>query len=343
MTTSRELVVRTLNHQPVERAPRDLWTLPGVRMFRADEIEKMLRRFPEDIVEPDFIHGKGALEEGTPHEVGEYRDAWGCVWKVAEAGVIGEVKTHPLASYSALARFKLPRELLDDADFSRVNPGCLRTSCFVLAGSTVRPFERAQFLRGTEALFVDLAYGAKEVRTLLEMLHDFYTRELEMWAATDVDGVSFMDDWGSQTSLLISPDMWRDVFKPLYVDYCDILHRMGKYAFFHSDGDISLIVDELIEVGIDALNSQLFCMDIEKLGERFAGRLTFWGEIDRQRIMPFGTEDEVRQAVRRVRKALDRGRGGVIAECEWGLDVPYENVAAVFDEWLRPLDAYSDG
>lgn len=190
-------------------------------------------------------------------------------------------------------------------------------------------------MRGSEALFVDLASGSRELTHLLEMLHEFYCREMRLWAATDVDAVSFMDDWGSQHSLLISPKMWRSVFKPLYRDYCDILKSRGKYVFFHSDGFIEDIYPDLVEIGVDAINSQLFCMNIERLGDQFAGKITFWGEIDRQHILPFGAEEDVRKAVQRVRTALDRGNGGVIAECEWGIQVPARNVAAVFDEWNR--------
>ena len=155
-----------------------------------------------------------------------------------------------------------------------------------------------------------------------------------MWANTDVDGVSFMDDWGTQKTLLISPNIWREFFKPLYKDYCDILHKKGKFVFFHSDGNIEHIYPDLIEIGIDAVNSQLFCMDIEKLGELYAGKITFWGEIDRQHILPFGTVDDVRNAVTRVSKALIKGkRTGVIAQCEWGVKDPKENIEAVFETW----------
>ena len=78
-----------------------------------------------------------------------------------------------------------------------------------------------------------------------------------------------------------------------------------------------------------------FCMDMEKLGREYAGKITFWGEIDRQRILPFGTEEEARAAVRRAYKALcpDGKLTGVIAQCEWGVKDPAANVAAVFDEW----------
>jgi len=227
---------------------------------------------------------------------------------------------------------------LEEADLSEVNKSCAETDKFVKVGTEVRPFERMQFLRGTENLFLDLAYGVREVFILRDMLHNFFLKEMEMWAKTDVDGVSFMDDWGSQNSLLISPKLWREFFKPLYKDYCDILHSHNKFVFFHSDGHIEAIYPDLIEIGIDAINSQLFCMNIEELGRRYKGKITFWGEIDRQYILPFGTVEEVKSAVRRVRKALDTGRGGVIAQCEWGVKDPRENIEAVFEEWEKPLE-----
>ena len=129
-------------------------------------------------------------------------------------------------------------------------------------------------------------------------------------------------------------EMWRRIFKPLYRHYCDIIRGEGKFVFFHSDGHIAAIYPDLIEVGVHALNSQLFCMDIEELGLSFKGKVTFWGEIDRQHVMPFGTTDDVRSAVQRVRRALADDKGGVIAQCEWGKDNPQKTVEAVFESWL---------
>ena len=76
-------------------------------------------------------------------------------------------------------------------------------------------------------------------------------------------------------------------------------------------------------------------MNIERIAQRFKGRITFWGEVDRQWLLPFGTPDEVKQGVAKVRAALDDGSGGVIAQCEWGLSDPFENIAAVFEAWLE--------
>lgn len=333
--TPRERVVAALTFSHPDRAPRQLWMLPGVAKYRGDEVSRLLERFPSDFGAPRYRYGAARRARGTPFEVGEYIDAWGSVWHVAEAGVVGEVKCPPLADWSDLDSYELPWELLDEADLSQVNASCAESDLFMLVGTETRPFERMQFLRGTENLFVDLAYGVRKAYTLRDMLHEFYVREMRMWAATDVDAVSFMDDWGAQTSLLISPDKWREFYKPLYSEYCSILRSAGKFVFFHSDGNIESIYPDLIDIGVDAVNSQLFCMDIEGLGRRFRGKITFWGEIDRQYVLPFGTAEEVRAAVQRVRAALDDGSGGVIAQCEWGTRDPYANIEAVFDEWSR--------
>ena len=107
---------------------------------------------------------------------------------------------------------------------------------------------------------------------------------------------------------------------------------------------IVYIYPDLIEIGIHAVNSQLFCMNIEELGRLYRGKITFWGEHDRQHLLPFGTPEQVREGVRRVRRALDDGTGGVIAQCEWGVNDPMENTAAVFDEWNKTtgLEQFTD-
>ncbi len=333
---SRDRVKKVLKQEEVDRLPRTLWALPGVMDYRKQEFNEVIGKFPGDFGGPVCSYGRGKRCKGDSAKVGVNVDAWGSVWYVGEPGVIGEVKEYPLADWSALDSYALPWELLDEADLSQVNKSCAQSDRFILAGTETRPFERMQFLRGTENLFMDLAYGNKEVFKLRDMLHEFSVREMEMWAGTDVDGVSFMDDWGTQKTLLISPKLWREFYKPLYKDYCDILHKKGKYVFFHSDGNIEAIYPDLVEIGVDALNSQLFCMDMEKLGELYAGKITFWGEIDRQNILPFGTITDVRNAVGRVAKALLKGkRTGVIAQCEWGVKDPKENIEAVYDEWNK--------
>ncbi len=131
---------------------------------------------------------------------------------------------------------------------------------------------------------------------------------------------------------MISPKQWRKIFKPLYKDYIDLAHRAGKRIFMHSDGYIYDIYGDLIELGLDAINSQLFIMDIEEIGKQFSGQITFWGEIDRQHLLPDGTTGQIAGAVRRVKDALYKN-GGVIAQCEFGPGTRPENFEMVYQTW----------
>jgi len=323
-----------LEFESPDRVPRHLWRLPGVRMFRPNDLSRVLKKYPEDITILDFNYAPGKKTKGTRYKKGEVAtDEWGCRWHVAQDGVAGEVKEPPLEGICDVESLAAPYEILDGADFAKVNEMCAETDAFTLAWTTVRPFERMQFLLGTEKLLVALMDAPKQLYLLRDILHNFYMEEIKRWVETDVDGISFMDDWGSQRGLLISPKLWRDFFKPLYEDYCGLIHSRGKYAFMHSDGYIEAIYPELIEVGVDAVNSQLFCMDIEAVGSKYKGMITFWGEIDRQQILPFGTEEQVADAVRRVREALWMPEGGIIAQCEFGLKDPVENIETVFESW----------
>jgi hypothetical protein len=334
MMTGRERVKRALTFECPDRAPRDVWALPYVQLFRRDELDELRAEFPMDIGSPQLSPGWSDEVVQATRTPGRYRDDWGSVWYVGEAGVIGEVKEPALADWSALAHFQPPWHLVRGRDLSHASRCCAKSDQFMLSDVTARPFERLQFLRGTQNLYYDIGYGVPELRVLLEMVHEFYLEDIRGWCASDVDGIFFMDDWGTKTTLLIRPQMWREVFKPLYREYCQIIHAAGKFAFFHSDGCTQDIFGDLVEVGMDAINSQLFTMDIEELARLYKGKVTFWGEMDRQRVLPFGTPEEVRAAVRRVRRALDDGRGGLIAQCEWGKDNPRENIETVFREWL---------
>jgi len=340
--TSRDLVINALNHEPVDRIPRDLWVTPVVARSRRDELAEMETRFPGDIVRPDFKVPSSKRSKGKPSRKGTHTDAWGCTWQVAADGAISTLEASPLAAVAEIAQYEPPWELLSGIDLSPINRHCAETSRFVLAQTETRPFERLQHLRGSEAALADLRSGRKRVRSMLAMLHEFFCKEMELWADSDVDGVVFRDVWGSQSGLLIAPEIWRDLFKPLYRDYCEILHAKDKFAFFHSDGDISDIFGDLVKIGVDAIHSQLFAMKIERLAKRFRGHVTFWGELDRQQTLPLGTVEEVREAVLRVRKALDFGSGGVIAQCEWGADVPMRNLIAAFDQWMKPLPMHAN-
>src|SRR5699024_387313 len=139
-----------------------------------------------------------------------------------------------------------------------------------------------------------------------------------------VDALNMMDDWGSQQALLINPALWDEYFRPMYRDYIDIAHKHGKKMFMHSDGYTLDIIPRLIDLGLDAMNSQIFCMGVDKL-KQFKGKITFWGEIDRQHLIPEGTPEQIENAVKSVYENL-WDNGGCIAQCEFGPGANPDNV-----------------
>lgn len=332
--TSRELIHATMEFRNTDgRAPRDMFFLPWTQNNHPNELARIKEKYPGDNIEiAPAYRSASAVEKGDPFEVGEYTDPWGCRFKSVYRGIMGEVKEPQITDdeWADASRVVFPEYMLD-YDISRVNAACAASDKFMRGDCGVRPFERLQFIRGTENFYIDLMCRPKGMLDFMEKLHDFYCRLYTKMAQTDVDALFFMDDWGAQRSMLISPKLWRELFKPMYRDYIDIAHRYGKKTVMHSDGYILDIIPDLIDLGLDALNCQIFCMGPEKLAQ-FKGRITFWGEICRQQILPYGTVQDVQRAVRSVYDNL-WDDGGCIAYCEFGLGAKPENVEAVFETW----------
>jgi hypothetical protein len=330
---ARERTLRALEFDGPDRAPRELWVLPWAEIHHPSELEAIRNDFPADLTAASGFYRTPPNTKGAQHKVGIYRDEWGCEFVNIQDGAMGEVKNPLVQDWeNDVEKVRFPEEWLT-FDREEVNSFCRSEERFVRAACCPRPFERLQFLRGSLNLYLDLAQPPPGFLAFLERLHAFYCELLEAWAKTEVDGLMMMDDWGSQRSLLISPLLWRTTFKPLYKDYIDIAHRHGKKMFMHSDGYILDIVGDLVELGLDALNSQVFCMGTDSLSA-FRGKICFWGEIDRQQILPEGSIEEVRRAVTLFHNTLSH-HGGEIAQCEFGLAAKPENIREVFQTWDR--------
>lgn len=333
---SREIVTRCLKFETPERMPRDIWLLPWAHIHHPETVAILQSRFPSDFATTQYFYPPSSRVKGDPYKTGYYTDEWGCVFKNIQDGIIGEVETPIIPDISDWKSVQPPYEQLpenaQDA-YDQISHYYDSTDKFVLANICPRPWERYQFLRGTENAMMDVMFPEEGGRDLLMAIHEFYLQEMEFWVKADVDAIMFMDDWGAQDQLLIPPRIWRELFKPLYKDYCDLAKAHDKFIFMHSDGHISEIYDELVEVGVDALNSQLFCMDMADLEQRVKGKITFWGEIDRQHILPSKNPQDGRDAVREVARYLYDPRGGIIAQFEFGAGANPETAIAVFEEW----------
>ena len=317
--TSRERVKAALRFQLVDQIP--------VEGYFADS----------DVCSSGQARFGRGRESGTWYKAGKCTDQWGCVFEAAEDGVKGEVKEALISEWEQLDAFQPPWDVLEEADLSGVNAACAASTKFMMEmWCDLQPFQRMQYLRGTENLFIDIATEEPGLYRLGKMVHEFTLKKIELLCKTDLDAIHIEDDWGSQEAMLISPEFWRKFFKPMYKEYCEMTHRSGKFLVMHSDGCIDAIIPDLIEIGVDALNAQLDCMDVPSIAERFHGKICFWGGFDRQRLLPWGTESEIRNEVKRIASCFFKyGRTGVVGQCFQDKGVSDLAVAWVYDEWLN--------
>jgi hypothetical protein len=328
---SRFLVNQTLNFESPSRIPRQMWVLPWAEIHHPDALQRIWDTYPDDLTQAPALYRNPLKITGGKYQAGVFVDEWGCKFMNMEEGLMGIPEDPVIREWSDLDSFKTPDAAID-IDRDAINRFCRSTGKFVYAGSIVRPLERFQFLRSLEQSMLDVLVEDPGFTELLRIMHVHFCKEVEVWAQTEVDAVFLMDDWGTQQALMMAPEKFRKFFKPMYAEYCEIARHYGKYVFMHSDGNIADIIPDLAEIGVNALNSQLFCMDLDRLGREVAGKITFWGEIDRQNILPNGTEAEVKAAVDLVYSKLYRN-GGMIAQCEFGPAANPENIMSVFKTW----------
>ncbi len=202
---------------------------------------------------------------------------------------------------------------------------------YLLACFSSPLFQRAWFLRGMEALLMDMAANEAFVEALLDKLMAFsiaITREV---ARRGADGIFFYDDYAQQTGLLFSPAMFRRFFAPRLSPIFSEARKAGLDVFFHSCGDVSLVLEDLRNAGAQVFNPfQPEVMDVAAVAQQFAGKLAFYGGVSTQHTLPYGSPEEVkREAADRI--ALFRERGGYILSPAHAIqrDVPIENVLAL--------------
>jgi uroporphyrinogen decarboxylase len=192
-----------------------------------------------------------------------------------------------------------------------------------------------QELRGFEDLLTDVLLGEPAAFALREEMLSFNLKLIDKFLALDYDGIHFADDWGTQTSLMINPVLWRDFFKPCYKSMFEKVRDAGKDVHFHSDGFILDIIPDLIELGVSVINCQSNCMDNDEVGHRFKGNVCFRTDIDRQMVMTFGRPEDVKKHIGELFHSLGSEKGGIIACGEIGRDTPLDNIEAMYEAFYE--------
>lgn len=205
-----------------------------------------------------------------------------------------------------------------------------------IGGCACTAFERTWYLRGMDRVFMDLFDDHPITPWLLDYFTDLSCETVRAYARAGVDQIHLGDDVASQHGLLMSKDMWRTHLKPRLKRVIDTVreHQQGPIRVsYHSDGDVTNLIEDFIEIGIDILNPlQPECMDIDDVAARFGDRIGLFGGIGTQTTMPFGTPDDVRAAVAKLADVTRRGCAVLAAPTHvLEPDVPDDNIDALVE------------
>lgn len=274
---------------------------------------------------PDLPYGAGIDEWGVGHIPGATYHFTKMVHPLANMETVQELHEYPFADWDADYRLEhLEKQVAD-----------LHSAGYFVQGWAGHIFETAWYMRGLDNLLMDFYQNEEFANYLLDKITDMNANVAARMAEAGCDMIRFGDDVGTQKSLMMSPEIWRKFLKPRLAREIAAAKAVKPdiHIWYHSDGNITDIIEDLIEVGVDVLNPvQPECLDPVWVKMTYGNYLSLWGTIGTQTVMPFGTPDEVRNTVKRNIELLGYNGGLVLAPTHvLEPDVPWENIEAFID------------
>jgi uroporphyrinogen decarboxylase len=344
----KQRVLNLVRGEPVDRLPSDIWLSNWAAAKTAAELkvsqEDLMKVLDNHLVmvtaldnhkcwEDERTLGK-AVEEGyfrVDRQHGVIFDDWGVGWDTNHEGIY-EV-FHPMAEDPDLSRLQVPdpsgHHLFDTVEeaLTQYSSEYCVTGC-----QDLTIFERACAIRGFANFLFDLKENPLFAGQLLDVVADYQVQLARGFAARGVDMAFTGGDYGTQQGLIISVEDWLRFEAPRLKRVWDIYLQAGIPIMHHSCGAILDLIPHLIEMGMDVLNPIQHVMPPESLSKNFGERLIFFGGIDTQHLMPFGSPEQVKMEVHRYIELLGRGRGYIVApdQCLTS-DVPVKNILAFVD------------
>ncbi len=330
--TPRERVLETVHHSPPDRVPVTNRFTPEI----AEELARIVGLPGADSLDLEVALGHDMLctkeigisntykPECNEKRGDDYVDEFGIIKKRVpyDGGSYLEMTSHPLEDLSAWSSYEFPvsdEQIHLKRQYAEFEDAVAKygKSHVIVGGVTCTILEGAEMLRGMSNILMDMYENPEFVHELMDGLMHYHFSVGKRLIELGVDILYIGDDAGSQQSMLLSPKLWRTFLKPRY----DFLFREWRKIrsdiifAFHTDGHVEPIVGDFVDIGLDILNPvQPGCMDDRRLKKEFGDRLAFWGGINVQSTIPFGTPADV---VAEVRDRMETfgSNGGFIISC----------------------------
>jgi uroporphyrinogen decarboxylase len=331
--TSRERTIRSIRFENPDRVPVLHRIKPGFIRLHRNEIRELREKYPSDILQSEqthtwfTFHSPGKLNM-VPGKL--VKDEWGCVWQTLTSDHLGQVVDAPLKRLDDSNSYGFP-----DPEFGIEGirymaevrkEDSAQHYMMVWIGSI---FHQYTYLRGYENALMDVAEERPQFFALLERLTEFLIRRISILGDYDLDGVFIADDWGTQYNMLIDPQAWRRIFKPLYKRIAAEIHKLDRLSHYHTCGYTLQILPDLIECGFDEINPQVPTMDIHQIAGIFRNRRCIRPDLERQGVLMYGTAEEVAAHVSKTFETLKSEDGGYVAHIPIEVNLSVDNVEAM--------------
>lgn len=272
-------------------------------------------------------------EYGTGEVPGNFYHFTGYVFSLRDAKTVEDVESYPWPDFTPDYRHSHL-----ETEVER-----LHELGYFVDGFAGHIFETAWQIIGFEKMFEDMVMNPALVEAVLDHITEDNCFKARRLAQAGIDMLRTGDDVGMQDRLMMRPELWRKFLKPRLAKEISAAREIipDLPVWYHSDGNINLIIEDLIEVGVTVLNPvQPECMDVIEIKRKYGDRLAFWGTIGTQTVMPFGTPEQVRQTVKRM---IELFAPGIIIAPTHVLEpeVPWENILAFFES-IEQYGNYKD-
>jgi len=303
------------------------WWGNGLQEKYGKALGNMASAFPEDILTAWYVDpGDTVTSNSNP----SYR--WGYLddYSNAVQHSIGETK-ELLSDWddlqALLTDFPNPNE---PETFTSVESEIAEMDGRYKLGCWWRLFhERFWSIRGMENMMIDYYENMDGLKELGDKLLQYHKVIVDRYAALGFDGIFTSDDLGHQRGPMMSPGIFKELYLPLYREFCSHVHSKGMHVFLHSCGDNTLLMEYLIDAGIDVLHPvQTGCMDEAETISRYGNDISFLAGVDVQHLLPEGTRAEVREGVQKLIRTMYKPEGGLLLAAGNGIlpDTPIENI-----------------
>jgi uroporphyrinogen decarboxylase len=338
MMNQRENILRTVHFERPERIPMGFWMNPACRNhYPAAALDDLQESHP--YLFPNFRRPAAPAAAHAPVAPSPTVDEWGVTMASPEEGIAAVSVKHPLGSWDALEHYAPPPlpELTAD-EKARPDLAADNRRNAVAAGTLVygglphgHTFLRLCDIRGYENLICDMADGEPRLQRLIEMVEAYNAALVRCSLLRGAEWMSYPEDLGMQVGPMLSPEHLRTYVKPSYVRLMKPAREAGCIIHMHSDGDIRLLVDDLVDSGVQVVNLQDLVNGLAWIRRRFKGRVCIDLDIDRQNVTRFGTPAEVDALIRTEVETLGSREGGLMMIYGWYPGIPLANAKALMD------------